>query len=358
MTETTAPGTTAPGWDAISAAFDRLYPGQEPKHWGTLVPLALGGPDPLDGISAWKRSSPRPHWHFATYGFSELYEKRSGNSEESGYGFELTFRLASDDDEAEPPAWVFGFLQNLARYVFQTGNIFEDGHWINANGPIALETDTQLRSIALTADPELPPLDSPNGRVAFLQVVGLTLDEERAIKRSKTRNLLDAMLPHMPLWITDLSRTSLLDEPEVAAAVDEGMRRDGSSTGALFTSLLDWTVRKPFLRSAITTVVLGARDVMELAAMLPLRLPYGREFQIVSQARGRSLTFVPAEIDHADATEDRLRLELTPATLDALLHTLEPRAGSYVTPGFSALAWRIEPTSIRDAQGNVVEIIG
>ncbi|MCA3839667.1 MAG: suppressor of fused domain protein, partial [Burkholderia sp.] len=48
----------APGWDAIDGALARLYPGQEPKHYGTLVKWRIGGPDPLDGISVWKRAEP------------------------------------------------------------------------------------------------------------------------------------------------------------------------------------------------------------------------------------------------------------------------------------------------------------
>lgn len=27
----------APGWDAIDREFDRLYPGQEPAHYGTNI---------------------------------------------------------------------------------------------------------------------------------------------------------------------------------------------------------------------------------------------------------------------------------------------------------------------------------
>jgi len=34
-----------------------------------------------------------PHWHYITFGFTELYGKTSPNREISGYGFELTFRL-------------------------------------------------------------------------------------------------------------------------------------------------------------------------------------------------------------------------------------------------------------------------
>lgn len=41
------------GWDAIDTAFNELYGEQEPKHYGTAIPYALGGPDPLDGISAY-----------------------------------------------------------------------------------------------------------------------------------------------------------------------------------------------------------------------------------------------------------------------------------------------------------------
>ena len=43
---------SAMGWDAITAEFERIYPDQtNPKHYGTLIKWALGGKDPLDGIS-------------------------------------------------------------------------------------------------------------------------------------------------------------------------------------------------------------------------------------------------------------------------------------------------------------------
>lgn len=48
------------GWDAISAVFDAAYPGQEPQHWGTLIPFSMGGPDPLTGVSAYRATSPVP----------------------------------------------------------------------------------------------------------------------------------------------------------------------------------------------------------------------------------------------------------------------------------------------------------
>ena len=74
------------GWDAIDAALTPIYGKQEPRHYGTILPAMLGGDDPLQGISVYKNLSPKPHYHFVTYGFSELYEKESDDPEYSGYG--------------------------------------------------------------------------------------------------------------------------------------------------------------------------------------------------------------------------------------------------------------------------------
>ena len=74
------------GWDAIDAALSPWYSDQEPKHYGTIVPAMLGGNDPLQGISVYKNLEPLPHFHYVTYGFSELYEKESEDPEYSGFG--------------------------------------------------------------------------------------------------------------------------------------------------------------------------------------------------------------------------------------------------------------------------------
>lgn len=52
----------------------------------------------------------------------------------TGYGFELTFRLKrSAEDNDTPPVWPMNMPQNLARYVFSTGNVFASGHHLNGN---------------------------------------------------------------------------------------------------------------------------------------------------------------------------------------------------------------------------------
>lgn len=363
----------SPGWDAISDRLAQLYPGQEPKHFGTLISYRLGGPDPLNGISAWRRTEPVPHWHFVTYGFSELYDKESDDPEVSGYGFELTFRLAIAPEaaaDAEPPMWALSFLQNLARYVFESGNVFKDGDWMTANGPIALAQATQICSMGFVTDPELAePLVTPHGSVAFLQVVGLTLDEERAAKQWRTRNLLDVLLPHLPLWITDLGRGSLLANPAVKQQVDEGARRDGSSSGYLFTDVLGLKQIKRLLRKPLTQVTLGARQVEELVALLPLRLPFGRTLRVAGHEW--QLLLQPAGVDGAEGGNNAVNavewqgeeegsavLRLTNATVQQFAQTLQPREGRYVLPLLPEVEWRVEKTTITDSTGKVVEVIG
>ena len=42
------------GFDAISERLALLYPNQKERHYGTVIKYALGGKDPLDGISVYK----------------------------------------------------------------------------------------------------------------------------------------------------------------------------------------------------------------------------------------------------------------------------------------------------------------
>jgi len=347
---------SAPGWDAIDGALARLYPDQEPKHYGTIVKWMLGGRDPLDGISVYKRSSPLPHWHYVSYGLSELYSKESDDSDVSGYGLELTFRLACDPNDDEPPAFALNFLQNLARYVFESGNVFGDGHWMPANGPIARDTQTAICSMGFVFDPELPAVDTPNGRMEFLQIVGLTEDEEEAAKRWRTRALLDTLLPHMPLWVTDLNRRSLLERADVRAQIEEGSRRDGSSSGSQFVDVLAWRTRKRLLRAPVVEITIGAARVRDLVTLLPLRLPFDREFHFV--AADCALRFQRGDVNGVVEEDHVLTLKLTDSTVQAFARCLQPRAGEYGVDGLDGVRWRVEKTVIRDPQGNPLQTIG
>lgn len=331
----------APGWKAIDGALSRLYPNEKPQHYATPLvsrPM-MGGRDPLDGFSVWKRLAPVPHWHFLTYGFSELYTKESDGPQTSGYGFELTFRLGCDAADEEPPAWVFSLFQTMARYVFSSGNVFSEGEWMSANGPIARNEPTAMTYLAFTHDPELPPITTPFGRMSFLQVVGLTEDEAAAARRWQVSKLLDVFGSVLPLLVTDLRRPSLLNHPEIRRSVDEGIARDGSSSGLLFVERLFWSRADATPGRPTYSVTIGTSPIADLIATLPLRLPFGRDLDLFG---GTLVRLEPGEETRVAEESDGLVLRLSEPAARALCATLKPEPGTYTVPGLEAVRWVVE----------------
>lgn len=203
----------AVGWLSIDAALDNVYGGIEPRHYGPLCGLhyVAGGTDPIDGASIYDSDKQEPHRHIISYGMSELYyntEKAGG--EFSKWGFELTFRLKPYAGDAGDPLWAVQMMNNLARYVYQSGKWFEENHFIPANGPIRLETETNITGIVFTLDPELGKINTPHGEVSFLQMVGITNEEVERIKQSPTRDAVQQLIEELkrsnPLLITNLDR--------------------------------------------------------------------------------------------------------------------------------------------------------
>jgi suppressor of fused len=341
----------APGWDAIDGALARLYGGTEPHHWGTVIGWSLGGQDPLDGISAYPRTDPVPHWHYVSYGMTELYGKESEDPEESGWGFEFTFRLARDAEDDDPPVWAANLLQNLARYVCNTGNWFEPGHHMTLNGPIAADRpDTAIRAVAFVEDPELGTVDTVHGRVRFLQVVGLTTEEYEAVQLWNTVALLEALRPSLPLWVTDVDRGSLLRDPAIAARVATGVEQEGSSTASLMVDGARWKQEH-----GTTVVTLGALQAPFVARLLLARLPFGRDLLVL--AKGWTIRFWPSDELVVTAEAGMLQIGVPPAERARLVDAVRPQAGN--TEVAEGLVVEIAPTALRDQYGNPTgEVVG
>lgn len=345
---------SAPGWDAIDAALRPLYGDDQAHHYGTLIGWRLGGQDPLDGISAYAREDPVPHWHFVTYGMSELYEKESEVAEESGWGLEFTLRLARAAGEETPPSWALNFLQNLGRYVFGSGNVFEAGHHMNLNGPISLDQpDTAIHAVMFGIDPELGEIDTPHGRVRFLQVVGVTLDEMDAGTRWSATEMLDVLSRRLPLLITDLARPSVLADPAVAAEVEAAVARDGSSTGSLFVQVAEWD-----LTGDRASVTFGAIAAERIGRLLSARLRHGRP--VFVEAPGGGVVFRPGTRYAAAPGDEDGWLDLTapPEVVDELTGLLRPRAGEHRLNAAPALTVHIARSEIRSPEGALVEVVG
>lgn len=206
-----AASDASPGWDAIDNALASVYGDQIPKHWAPTVHPILGGDDSLDGVSMYRSETEAgEHFHFVTYGFSELYyDEDALGGTASKLGFELTFRLKPFSPDGEAPTWVFSLLNNLARYIFSSGKRFNPFDYLNANGPIRLGTSTPITALAFCIDSQLGTIDTPHGRVQFIQAYGITTHEFETLKESheNAERLFAGAHQGNPLFITDLERS-------------------------------------------------------------------------------------------------------------------------------------------------------
>lgn len=216
MSEETASGdVAAPGWAAIDAACQRLYARQVPHQYTSRTAYELDSPSPLPAISVWEGRRP-DHWHYVTYGLTELFEKTSPDPDISGFGFELTLRVPRREGEDAPPAWPLRTLQALGSYVLRAREGFDTGHRADLGGPLAPGTDTALTALVFVPDPLLGKVAGPFGSLLFLQVIGVTSDELAALERLDHEGVVHLFAELDFHGLTDLSRSSWFESPQKA----------------------------------------------------------------------------------------------------------------------------------------------
>ena len=171
------------GWDYITEECDRIYPDQkDPKHYGTLVSWNLGGNDPLEGISIYDGGD---YWHFVTYGLSEIFDKESDNKDVSGYGMEFTLKLKKDkyeNLEAEIKC-ICGILQGIARGTFINGEIFRSFEYLYTGQKTGMDfkMKSNITGFITIPDTSFQTIYTPNGKVEFVEFIGVTDSELQAI---------------------------------------------------------------------------------------------------------------------------------------------------------------------------------
>ena len=338
------PGPEPLGWNFIDEVFGKLHKNTKALHYGNISPF---GEKKLKGISVYDVKGKNPHWHFVTYGLSELYEKESDNPEKSGYGLELTFRLAKEEKETELPNWAVNFLNNLSNYIFKTGNVFNEGHYLNTNGPIAANSNTNLKAVVFFKDAELDKMyKTPNGSLKFLQVTGITYDELEAMiawNPEKVTELLE-----LPLNITYLNRDSRIT-PEISEKVEEGIETDGSSTRFLY---VDKAEMETEFRYIFRLGALGAVSLKNLLRGVVLKnraLTLYSEYKIVLQ-----MSFE----NRVEVKEYGYDIYLTQKTAEEIADKITPKAQMIILENFEGFDIIIEKSYIRDRYGKIVEVVG
>lgn len=199
----------APGWDVIDKEFERLYPGQEPKHYGTnMVARAIcGGDQYLDGYSIYE--SKKGYKHIVTYGMTELYaDVDSLGGEWNRWGYEMTIKLI--EDTAEDCMWALDMLSNLARYTYTQDSYFEPFQYVAGNGTsLHVGVESQITALMTVADTEAMSQDTIYGKTEFIQLVGITQKELEAIKEDfgNLQKIYENMKKDNPDMVTDMKRT-------------------------------------------------------------------------------------------------------------------------------------------------------
>lgn len=194
------------GVKAIEEEFERLGLDQV-NHYGVLIPWRLGGPDPLDGISIYDGGD---YWHFVTFGLTELYDKESEDREYSGYGMEFTFKLKKSccKNEEEEIRCVCGNLQNLAKVTFNDGELFLPFEYVYTGRTVGIDREQRsaLTGFITIPDPTVNTLDTPNGKVEFVEFIGVCDKELKAIMDEKIT--VKELYEKIGSDVTDYSRKS------------------------------------------------------------------------------------------------------------------------------------------------------
>lgn len=148
--------------------------------------------------------------HYVTCGLTERFAKESSVVKWSGWGFELTFRLAGA--EAGPPTWPFTLLGTVGRYVW-SGNALHVADHINLAAPITGWPDvhgapgTDVTGLLVVPDMELPTIGTPNGKVGSCNSSGSPEERGSVMGDAEVGPLIETLSAISPLLVTDLSRT-------------------------------------------------------------------------------------------------------------------------------------------------------
>lgn len=197
------------GWDYITNEAERIYPEQKnPQHYGTIISWSLGGNEPLDGVSIYDAGD---YWHFVTYGLSELYEKETDDLNYSGYGMEFTLKLKKGNyDEEKEIKNIVGILQTIARITFTKGELFLPLEYLytgQTNGMDSLKK-SNITGFITISDTQFKTISTPNGKVEFVEFIGCTDNELKAVKNKEIK--VEELYQKLGSDITDYNRKSVI----------------------------------------------------------------------------------------------------------------------------------------------------
>ena len=188
----------AVGAIAIENRLKEVYADLQPRFYSPQVMSFQGGEDPIDGVSVFDNNG---YYHLISYGMTHLYYNEQAVGEEySKWGFEFSFRVKPvSADNGEDPFWAIQLMNNLGRFVNETKVWFNEYQFLPLGGPIRTECDTDIVGVAFVKDIDLDEIETPHGKVIFLQMVGLNSEQLKRLENTSTQEEVKAVLDEIKL---------------------------------------------------------------------------------------------------------------------------------------------------------------
>lgn len=129
------------------------------------------------------------------------------------WGCDDTFKLKKGtyEDLEQEMRCVCGNLQNLAKLTFEKGELFLPNEYVYTGQKEGIDRcqKSKLTGFVTVSDPSVNTLDTPNGKVEFVEFVGATDSELSAIIDGKIR--VKELYERLGSDVTDYGRESIVN---------------------------------------------------------------------------------------------------------------------------------------------------
>lgn len=226
-----------------------------------------------------------PYTLLVTYGFSHAI---SPTDTRTGTQHEYSIAVPAGVD---PSPWADALLRHLTNYVRKSGKDLMVGDILPCYAPItcvpfqpkdhdAME-QTALESIVVAVDPVLPVISTAHGDVEVRRFVGVDDAERDRIETWSASAFIEEYLERDPLLLTDLRRTSAMQDAAFQTNADARAKEEGSTTEAILLDVY-WAVEEGTLSIEFP----GGAAAAKLLAALEGRLPFNRQLVVMAHDCG------------------------------------------------------------------------
>ena len=284
-------------------------------------------PTRAEAIYGYRCFHEQPHWLLVGLATSELFDKVSDEPEQSGWGYELTLRYASDADE--PPQEAIDILNAVVEYVAVYQAPLAANHTLDLEGLLEETPAEGLGFLSLRRDPMFGQVLTPNGEVDFLQIVVATEAEMAAMFDWNNREMMELMKQSTSdLLIASRDRPCTMQNPEIANLVEDKIATEGSSGALLFASeLIEWRNERDDSKAKL---ILSDELVSSFVRRLKGRLLFERTLQVFGDEL--ELCVFPAEQSGLSIHQETVELQLTRQATQALVAQLESDVREFSCP--------------------------